>query len=104
MRPPGKPFRTTALCSARKVDREGTPSPLISGGRRGCQNCLTSSSTGVKCKQKRGPRLAERRGLTADYLPISINSNVLGTGRGRGFGFFAVGDTGMFFDVPMVKT
>src|SRR5579871_2826382 len=42
--------------------------------------------------------------MAAAYFPISINWNVLGSGFGRGFGFFAVGGTGSFFSVPMEKT
>src|SRR5262249_51578514 len=37
------------------------------------------------------------------YFPISTRVNVLGTGLGRGFGFSAVGGTGSFFSVPIVK-
>jgi hypothetical protein len=42
--------------------------------------------------------------IPARYFPISKSSNVLSTGFGRGFGFFAVGGTGSFCSVPMENT
>ena len=41
--------------------------------------------------------------LATAYFPISRTVNVVSTGFGRGFGFLAVGGTGSFCSVPMVK-
>jgi hypothetical protein len=86
--------------------------PSCLAGNKGSRPCLIATKSrvfqgvlaGTACARPRA-RAAEPDGpsLAAAYLPISSNWNVLGTGRGRGCGSFALGGTGVFSDVPIVK-